>query len=95
MITLIIIVVITTTTIIITNTMIITTITIMIRTKAAFQSIGVESSRGAGVGKGCTRGGHGDLLHLCNEENEDGDEDGYDHDHTDGDHRNHEVDSGV
>ena len=26
------------------------------------------------MGKGCTRGGHGDLLHLCNEENENGDD---------------------
>ena len=39
------------------------------------------------MGRGCTRGGHGDLLHLCNEE-EDGV--GGDHDHADGDHDDHD-----
>ena len=47
--------------------------------KAAFQSI---VGRGEGVGRGCTRGGHGDLLHLCHDHEDDDD---HDHDHEDDD----------
>ena len=59
------------------------TIIIVIMSKSVFQSI---AGGGEGVGRGCTRGGHGDLLHLCHDHDDHGehsnDDDG-DYDDTD------------